>query len=103
MRILNINSRYTTDIDVALPFDTDAQMLASWDYIVTNRRADSFRYDPGVDGDDPDRAWMSQYLANHRAGTDQPMPDPDQVRRSIAKLWGAEMNYDFRELIGVEA
>jgi hypothetical protein len=103
MRILNINSRYTTDIDIALPFETDAQVLAAWRYIAENRRADSFRYDPEVDGEDPDRAWMGQYLNNHRAGTEQPVPDAGQVRRAISKVWGAEMNFDIRELLGVEA
>jgi hypothetical protein len=103
MRILNVNSRYTTDIDIALPFETDVQVVAAWYYIVENRRADSFRYDPEVDGEDADRAWMDQYLTNHRSGTEQPVPDPDQIRRSIDKIWGAEMNYDVRELLGVEA
>jgi len=59
VKILNINRRATNEIDVALPFDSDAQVLAAWDYIMANRRADSFRYDPEVEGEDPDRAWMS--------------------------------------------
>lgn len=103
MRILNINSRYTTDTDIALPFETDVQVVASWLYLVENRRTDSFRYDPEVDGEDADRAWMGRYLDNHRAGIDQPVPDAAQVRRAIDKIWGAEMHCDVRELIGVEA
>ena len=102
MKILNINRRATNEIDVALPFETDAQVLNAWDYLIANRRADDFRYDPEVDEEDADRAWMGQYMANHRAGTVQPVPAADQVRRSIAKLWGAEMNYDIRELLDVE-
>lgn len=103
MKILNINRRYTTDIDVALPFETDTQVVATWLYLVDHGRSDSFRYDPEVDGEDADRAWMAQYLANHRAGTAQPAPAAEQVRRAIAKIWQAEMNFDVRELIGVEA
>ena len=103
MRILNINSRYTDEINVAVPFETDAQVLAAWDYITANSRADSFRYDPEVEGEDPDRAWMGQYLMNCWAGTPQPAFDADQVRRAIDKVWGAELDYDVRELIGVEA
>ncbi|QOD05944.1 hypothetical protein [Pseudarthrobacter sp. BIM B-2242] len=101
MKILNINRRATNEIDVALPFDSDAQVLAAWDYLMANRRADSFRYDPEVEGEDPDRAWMGQYLQNHRSGIPQPVPDADQVRRAIPKIWGAEMNYDVRELLGI--
>ncbi|QOT19716.1 hypothetical protein [Paenarthrobacter sp. YJN-5] len=103
VKILNINCRYTTDTNVALPFDTDAQVLAAWDYIMANGRADSFRYDPEVEGEDPDRAWMDQFLTNRWAGNPQPAFDADQVRRTIPKIWGAEMNYDIRELLGVEA
>lgn len=102
MKILNINRRARNEIDVALPFESDAQVLAAWYYIMENRRADDFRYDPEVDGEDADRAWMDQFLRNHRAGTPQSVPDANQVRRAISKLWGAEMNYDIRKLIGVQ-
>lgn len=101
MKILNINRRATNEIDVALPFDSDTQVVAAWDYIITSGRASDFRYDPEVEGEDPDRAWMGQYLRNHRAGIPQPAPEADQVRRAIPKIWGAEMNYDIRNLLGV--
>jgi hypothetical protein len=82
MKIPNINRRATNEIDVAVPFESDAQVLAAWYYIMDNRRADDFRYDPDVEGQDPDRAWMDQYLHNHRAGTPHPVADADQVRRT---------------------
>lgn len=99
VKILNINCRYTTDVNVALPFETDAQVLAAWDYIMANGRADSFRYDPEVEGEDPDRAWMDQYMDSYRSGAVKHAFDADQVRRAIRKIWGAEMNYDIRELL----
>lgn len=99
VKILNINRRYTTDINVALPFETDAQVLAAWDYIMANGRADSFRYDPEVEGEDPDRAWMDQYMDSYRANPTLRTLDANQVRRAIRKIWGAEMNYDIRELL----
>lgn len=102
MRILNVNRRATNEIDVALPFETDVQVLAAWYYIIGEDRAADFRYDPEVEGEDPARAWMGQYLRNHRAGTPQPVPDADQVRRAIPKIWGAEMNYDIRELVSLD-
>lgn len=101
MKILNINCRATNEIDVALPFDSDAQVLAAWDYLMASRRADSFRYDPEVEGEDADRAWMGQYLSNYRSGIAQAVPEADQVRRAIPKIWGAEMNYDIRELLDI--
>lgn len=103
MKILNINRRATNEIDVALPFETDAQVLAAWAYLMESRRADSFRYDPEVEGEDADRAWMELFLTNHHAGIPQTEPEADQVRRAIPKIWGAEMNYDIRELIGMGA
>lgn len=99
VKILNINRRATNEIDVALPFETDSDVLAAWDHVITNRRADSFSYRPNSEGEDPDRAWMGQYLSNYRTGTPQPAPSPDQVRRAVPKIWGAEMNYDIRELV----
>lgn len=99
MKILNLNSRATNEIDVALPFESDAQVLDAWDYIMVNGRAGDFRYDPEVEGYDPDRAWMHQYFMNRWNKTPQPAFDADQVRRAIPKIWGAEMNYDIRELL----
>ena len=101
VKILNINRRATNEIDVALPFDSDAQVLAVWDYIMANRRADSFRCDPEVEGEDPDRAWMGQYLANYRAGT----PQSVRWRRSgppcHPENLGCRDEYDIRELLGI--
>lgn len=89
------------DVKVALPFETDAQVLAAWVYIMAHGRADSFRYDPEVEGEDTDRAWMHQYLMNRWAGTPQPAFGADQIRRAIPRTWGAEMSYDIRELLGI--
>lgn len=99
MKILNINRRATNEINVALPFETDAHVLAAWDHIITNRRADSFSYRPHSEGEDPDRAFMDEYLRNHRSGTPQPAPSPSQVRRTVPKIWQEEMNYDIRSLV----
>ena len=99
MKILNINSRATNEIDVALPFETDPQVVAAWDYIIANRRADSFDYRPASEGEDPDRAYMDQYQRSHRSSNPQPAPSPDQVRRIIPKIWQSEMNHDIRELV----
>lgn len=101
VKILNLNRRYTNQISVAVPFDSDAQVLAAWDHIMANGWADSFRYDPEVEGYDPDRAWMHQYFMNRWNKTPQPAFDADQVRRVIPKIWGAEMNYDIRELLSL--
>jgi hypothetical protein len=101
MKILNINRRATNEIDVALPFEGDAHVLAAWEYIMDNRRADDFSYRPSSEGEDPDRAWMDQYLSNRRAGTPQPFPNADQVRRIVPKIWQAEMNHDIRDLVYV--
>lgn len=99
VKILNINRRATNEIDVALPFETDAHVQAACDHMITNRRADSFSYRLNSEGEDPDRAFMDEYLRNHRSGTPKPAPSPDQVRRAIPKIWQDKMNYDIRELI----
>lgn len=104
MRILNINSRSTTDTDIALPFDTDRQVYRAFEYMVSRGHLTEFRYDPEVDGEDADRALIADYLRRRNGGECMDGgPEADEIRRFIPKLWGAELNYDIRELIGVEA
>lgn len=104
MKILNINARTTDQVDVALPFETDEHVLAAWEHIfVTNRRHLDFSYRPESDGEDRDRAYIESFLQHQHAGTPLPSPVPGEVRRLIPKLWGAELNYDIRELLGVNA
>lgn len=98
MKIININRRATNEIDVALPFETDAHVLAAWDYIIANRRVEDFSYRPDSEGEDQDRAYIDQYLQRHRSGTPQARPDADHIRRLIPKIWQAEMNFDIRQL-----
>jgi hypothetical protein len=99
MKILNINRRATNEIDIALPFETDDQVVAAWGYIVANRRADSFDYRPMSEGEDGDRAYLYAYFKYLRAGEPLPAPTADQIRRFLPKIWQAEMNYDLRELL----
>jgi hypothetical protein len=104
MKILNVNARQTNQTDIALPFDTDEQVVAAWDHIfVGNRRMLDFSYRPAAEGEDVDRAFIDAFLNSLR--TDNPMPSPDAatIRRLIRKMWGAELNYDIRELIGFSA
>lgn len=104
MRILNINRRSVDQIDVALPFETDRDVLRAFEYLVSRRHLTEFRYDPEVDGEDADRALFADYLRRRRNGECMDDgPEADDIRRFIPKLWGAELNYDIRELIGVEA
>lgn len=103
MKILNINQRATNEIDVALPFETDEQVVTAWDYIVANRRADSFDYRPVSEGEDGDRAYLYAFFKFHRAGEPLPAPTADQIRRFVPKIWQAEMSYDIRELLDVSA
>jgi hypothetical protein len=104
MKILNINRRATNEVDVALPFETDAQVYRAFEYLVSRRRLTEFRYDPEVDGEDADRALIADYLRRRNSGECMDGgPEADEIRRFIPKLWGAELDYDIRELIGVEA
>jgi hypothetical protein len=103
MKILNINRRSVGQVEIALPFETDAHVSRAWEYLVAGRHLGDFSYRPGSDGEDEDRAFIASYLRRRHEGECLEPPEPDQIRRAIPKIWGAELNYDIRELIGVEA
>lgn len=103
MKILNINCRSVGQVEIALPFETDRDVIRAFEYLASRGHLTEFRYDPEVDGEDADRALFADYLRRRNSG--QCMdggPEADDIRRFIPKLWGAELNYDIRELIGVE-
>lgn len=104
MKILNINRRSVGQVEIALPFETDRQVCRAFEYLVSRRHLTDFRYDPEVDGEDADRALFADYLRRRSGGECMDGdPEADDIRRFIPKLWGAELSYDIRELIGVEA
>ncbi|WP_043795088.1 hypothetical protein [Pseudarthrobacter chlorophenolicus] len=104
MKILNINRRSVGQVEVALPFDTDRQVLRAFEYLVSRQHLSDFRYDPDVDGEDADRELIADYLRRRNSGECMDGgPEADDIRRFIPKLWGAELNCDVRELIAVEA
>lgn len=104
MRILNINARQTNQTDIALPFETDEQVIAAWNHIfVENRRMLDFSYRPAAEGENVDRAFIAAFLHSQHSGTAMPTPDTATIRRLISKLWGADLSYDIRELLGVQA
>lgn len=104
MKILNINSRTVGQVEIALPFETDKQVVRALEYLVSTGHLGDFSYRPESDGEDEDRALLASYLRRRRAGECMDGgPEADEIRRVIPKIWGAELNYDIRELIGVEA
>lgn len=104
MKILNINRRANNESDVAVPFESDRQVCRAFEYLVSRGHLTEFRYDPEVDGEDADRALVADYLRRRNGGECMDGgPEADEIRRFIPKLWGAELSYDIRELIGVEA
>lgn len=103
MKILNINRRATNEIDVALPFETDAHVTAAWEYLAANRHRWDFSFRPESEGEDEDRAFIESYLRRRHEGECMESPEADQIRRIIPKIWQAELSYDIRELVGVQA
>ena len=104
MKILNVNRRSVGQVEIALPFETDEQVIAAWNYIfVANRRMLDFSYRPGSEGEDEDRAFIDAFLSSQRSDSPVPSPGAATIRRLIPKIWGAELNYDIRELLGVSA
>jgi hypothetical protein len=104
MKILNINRRSVGQVEIALAFETDRQVCRAFEYLASRGHLSEFRYDPDVDGEDADRALIADYLRRRRAGECMDGgPEADEIRRFIPKIWGAELDYDIRELIGVEA
>lgn len=101
MRILNINRRSVGQVEVALPFETDLHVYRAWEYLVAEGHLGDFDYRPGSEGEDQDRAGIAGYLSARRKGDYVEPPDADSIRRYVPKIWGAELNYDIRELIGL--
>jgi hypothetical protein len=103
VKILNINRRSVNQVEIALPFETDVQVSAAWEYLVCQRHLLDFSYRPESDGEDADRAFIADYLRRRQSGECMEPPEADQIRQAIPKIWGAELNFDVRELLGVEA
>jgi hypothetical protein len=102
MKILNINRRSVGQVEIALPFETDVQVGRAWEYLVSGGHLGDFSYRPESEGEDEDRA-IASYLRRRAAGECMEGPESDEIRRIIPKIWQAELSYDIRELIGVEA
>lgn len=100
MKIININRRQVNQVEVALPFETDEQVIAAWSYLVKNRSFFDFDYRPDSEGEDDDRAFIDVYLECLHNGYPITEPGAALIRRLIPKIWQAEMSYDIRELIG---
>lgn len=99
MKILNLNPRYTNQVGVALPFETDVDVSRAWEYIVLKGWLESFDYRPNAEGEDEDRSAIAEYLSARRQGGCVEPPEPESVRRYLPKIWQAEMNFDIRELL----
>lgn len=100
MKILCINATEVGKTDFALPFETDEQVLAAWNDVVSHRLLNlSYRHE--TEGTDATRSLIEQYLKVFAADGTVVEPFPDTVRRFFTKIYQAELNHDIRELIGV--
>jgi hypothetical protein len=68
MKILNINARSVGQVEIALPFETDVQVVRALEYLVSRGHLSEFSYRPESDGEDEDRALLASYLRRRRAG-----------------------------------
>jgi hypothetical protein len=103
MKIININRRSVGQTEVALPFETDRQVRAAWEYLVAGLHLADFSYRPESEGEDQERANIASYLLSRHRGDCVESPEADQIRRMIPKIWGAELDFDVRELLNVPA
>lgn len=101
MKIININRRSVGQTEIALPFETDHQVQAAWEYLVAGRHLADFSYRPESEGEDQDRAGIASYLLARHSGECVKSPEAERLRQMIPKIWGAELNFDIRELIGI--
>lgn len=99
MKILNLNPRYTNQVAVALPFETDVDVSRAWEYIVLKGWLESSDYRPTSEGEDGDRATIAGYLSARRQGGCVEPPEPESIRRYLSKIWQADINFDIRELL----
>lgn len=102
MKILNIDRRYTNETAIALPFETDEQVVAAWRHVVTNRLL-NFSYRPETEGHDHVRSLIERYLKTFAHDGVVVEPLPNTVRRFFTKIYGAELSFDICELVGLNA
>lgn len=104
MKILNINRRTVSQVEIAMPFETDDQVTAAWEYLfVHNSGLLDFSYRPHSEGEDKDRAFIEAFLISRRSGNPMPSPDAVTIRRILPKVFQAELSYDIRELLDLGA
>lgn len=68
MKILNVNSRSVGQVQIAVPFETDRDVLRASEHLVSRGPLTEFRYDPDVDGEHAGRALSAAYLRRRKRG-----------------------------------
>ncbi|WP_155853030.1 hypothetical protein [Arthrobacter sp. H14] len=101
MKILTVDARSTNQTDIALPFETDEEVVAAWGWLLSNKYLDNFSYRPRAEGVDLGRAFTEAQLVSHQNSNGSPLPPVDarHVRAIIGHLYQDDLHHSVREVI----
>lgn len=98
-KVLTLDAKSVKEAIVALPFTTDAEIVAAWKWLVGDGRLRDFSYRPSSEGEDPWRSRVESYLA--APAGQRPGLDAATVKAMLGSLFGADLYFNIRDVISV--
>lgn len=96
-RVLTIDAKLNNETNVALPFTTEAEIVAAWNWLLASDRLSGFSYRPGSEGVNPARMVINLYLT--RQALELPPLDAAHIETLLGSLYGADLNFRIRPVI----
>lgn len=100
-RVLTIDAKLSNEANVALPFTTEAEIVAAWNWLLAGNRLSGFSYRPDSEGVDTARMVVKLYLT--RPALELPPLDAAHIEALLGSLYGADLNFAIRTLISPAA
>lgn len=96
-RVLTIDAKLTHESDIALPFTTEAEVVAAWNWLVASDRLSGFSYRPDSEGVNTARMMVNLYLTTPALSL--PPLDAAHIEALLGSLFGADLDFRIRPVI----
>lgn len=96
-RVLTIDAKLHGETDVALPFTTEAEIVAAWNWLLAGSRLSGFSYRPQSEGVNTARMMVDLYLT--RPALELPPLDAAHIETLLGSLYGADLNFQIRPVV----
>lgn len=96
-RVLTIDAKLNNETNVALPFTTEAEIVAAWNWLLASDRLSGFSYRPDSEGVDTARMVVKLYLT--RPALELPPLDAAHIETLLGSLYGADLNFRIRPVV----